>query len=278
MGCRNGQANYSQAQYSVLVDRGAHAILNAHSSLHHVAEASVFHCQALRGRPCCVWQIELMPVRTRNRPDNGGRIYGSAVPTIGHRPSKKRDDNSYPTRIPDLIFPFMYFANRMNPELECLHQFMPGQRMLESAFITSIDCRFPYDSPIKWRRAVNNASAISANATFMVIHELCRPPKRVDISEARAREILHYLLTHYRHPLLRILRPAIESHLQGRPLPVSKAKHLMRDVACHPGQYNALSICYFSCDDKAGLLDPIYDNIIQSWESSSQFCSDRPHV
>ncbi len=140
-----------------------------------------------------------------------------------------------------------------------------SQNMLESEFIASIDCRFPYGRPIKWRRVVSQSSAISANAAFMVIHEVCRPPRHVKLPEARTREILHFLLKRFRHPLIRILMPAIDSHIQGKNLPVSKAANLMRQVAKYPHQYNALAICYLSCNDKNGTLEPIYERIVGDW-------------
>jgi len=102
----------------------------------------------------------------------------------------------------------------------------------------------------------------------MVIHELCRPPRSAKPSEECAREILGHLLKRFKHPLLHSLQPVIESHIQGKYLPVAKAANLMRQVARHPGQYNALSICYFSCNDKFGLLEPIYDRIVSDWASA----------
>jgi len=49
--------------------------------------------------------------------------------------------------------------------------------VIESEFIASIDCAFPYLAPVKWRRTVAAALNLSPNSVFMVVHELCRPPK-----------------------------------------------------------------------------------------------------
>jgi hypothetical protein len=102
----------------------------------------------------------------------------------------------------------------------------------------------------------------------MVIHELCRPPRSVKLPEAQARRILLHLRKRFKHPLLLALMPVIESHIQGKNLPVSRAAYFMRQVARYPGQYNALSICYFSADDKGGVLEPVYENVIRAWATA----------
>lgn len=39
----------------------------------------------------------------------------------------------------------------------------------------------------------------------------------------------------------------------------------MRKVAAYPGQYNALALCYFSADDRAGLLDRLHEQVLTKW-------------
>lgn len=137
--------------------------------------------------------------------------------------------------------------------------------MQEHEFISSIDCCFPYEAPLKWSRIVVRAPRISPNAAFMVLHEICRPPQRIDLSEQKARLIIEHLYRHFRHPLKHVLQKAIEAHITGKELSQEKAGYLMRKVASYPGQYNALSICYFSANDKQGRLDDLYDQITERW-------------
>ena len=137
--------------------------------------------------------------------------------------------------------------------------------MQEHEFITSIDCCFPYDDPLAWRRIVVLAPRISPNAAFMVLHELCRPPRSIDLPEKNARHIMKHLYRHFRHPLKSTISKAINAHITGQNLSVEKAGHLMRKVGAFPGQYNALSICHFSADDRMGKLDDLYDRIIENW-------------
>nr|WP_143023968.1 hypothetical protein [Pseudomonas benzenivorans] len=137
--------------------------------------------------------------------------------------------------------------------------------MQEHEFISKIDCCFPYKAPMEWRRIVLRAPRVSSNAAFMVVHELCRPPRSIDLPEKKARLIIEHLYRHFKHPLKSVLGKAIEAHITGKKLSVEKAGHLMRKVAAYPGQYNALSICYFSANDKQGKLDGLYDQIADNW-------------
>ncbi len=140
-----------------------------------------------------------------------------------------------------------------------------GLAMQEHEFISSIDCSFPYKAPVEWRRIVVRAPRISSNAALMVVYELCRPPRSVDLPKEKTRLILEHLYRHFRHPLKSVLGRAIEAHITGKELSVEKAGHLMRKVAAYPGQYNVLSICYSSANDKQGKLDELYDQITESW-------------
>jgi hypothetical protein len=137
--------------------------------------------------------------------------------------------------------------------------------MSESEFIERIDCRFPYRRQMEWRRLSARAARISANAAFMVVHEACRPPRSVELGADQARAIVSHLRRRFRHPLLRVLAPAIQAHISGRELRPSKAASLMRKVAAHADQYNALALCYLCADDSAGVLDQIYNQVVSKW-------------
>lgn len=142
--------------------------------------------------------------------------------------------------------------------------------MTEADFIEQIDCCFPYSSPFKWRRAVATALRISPNATFMVIHELCRPPMWDKESSAQRIAIWVHLSKRFRHPLAKKLSPIIDAQLSNNEVTVAKAIKGMQLVRNWPSQYNALSICYFACNDDKGIADRIFESIIDEWKNGSR--------
>lgn len=141
--------------------------------------------------------------------------------------------------------------------------------MTETEFVEGIDCRFPYKNPLKWRRLVAQAPRISSNAAFMVLHELCRPPSSVSVSYAEREKIFEHLANRFHHPLLSGLRPLILTVMRGELVSVSAAVAAMRRVARYPSQYNMLAICYFSCNDRNGRLDDLYESIVTKWSMSN---------
>lgn len=140
--------------------------------------------------------------------------------------------------------------------------------MNEADFISSIDCAFPYGRPLQWRRLSASAARISSDAAFMVLHEVCRLPASRRVEHAQRLAIIGHLRRRFRHPALRIVDPAVDSYLNGKRLRPSTAATLMRRVAPHRGQFNALAICYFSADDRLGALERTYQEIVRQWTSS----------
>ena len=137
--------------------------------------------------------------------------------------------------------------------------------MSETEFIKQIDCRFPYYRTVEWRRLSAKAARISSNAAFMVVHEVCRPPRSTELSPRQATAIVRHLHRRFRHPLCRVLAPVIQAYVTGNALRPSKAACLMRKVAAYPGQYNALGLCYFSADDSAGSLERLHERVLSKW-------------
>lgn len=99
----------------------------------------------------------------------------------------------------------------------------------------------------------------------MVVHEACRPPKSIELAAGQAKAIVSHLKRRVRHPLWRILEPAINAHISGAELRPSTAAFLMRKVAAYPDEYNALALCYFSANDRAGVLDRVYNHVVEKW-------------
>jgi hypothetical protein len=139
--------------------------------------------------------------------------------------------------------------------------------MSEVEFVERIDCQFPYFSPLRWRRLCAQAPAISPNAAFMVIHEVCRPPRSIKLPSRSAASMLEHLYRRFRHPLRHVVEPAIRAHLSGRQLSESQAASLMRKVGAFPHQYNALAVCYLSATDRTGKLEHIRHRVVASWSN-----------
>jgi hypothetical protein len=140
--------------------------------------------------------------------------------------------------------------------------------MSETDFISLIDCAIPYDKPVVWKRLVTLAPRISSNTAFMVVHEVCRVPLSRAISRAQSENILKHLFRRFRHPALRVLRPAIEAYLEGTSLRSVQASALMRRVAPYRNEYNALALCYFSAQDtERGDMERTYQSIVSEWKA-----------
>jgi hypothetical protein len=140
--------------------------------------------------------------------------------------------------------------------------------MTEPEFIRQIDCDFPYASALKWRKILKSSVSFSANATFMVLHELCRPPKSATSSSSQRKVIRQHLYKYFRHPLKSRLEKIITSQINGKKVSIAVAAKAMRYVASHPNQYNALAICYFSCNDKNNYIEQLHEGIIEKWRNA----------
>lgn len=138
--------------------------------------------------------------------------------------------------------------------------------MNEVEFIDSIDCQFPYDTEEKWRHLITQGVSISPNSAFMILHEVCRPPRPIDHNVLKV--ILKQWCQQFPHPLVEIVLPAAESMINGKELPVANCLDIMRIVAAYKGQYNALSIPYFACDDTNGEAEHLRQTIITAWSKS----------
>lgn len=137
--------------------------------------------------------------------------------------------------------------------------------MTETEFIESIDCSFPYNSEAEWRPLIELGTSISPNAAFMVLHELCRPPTGIAVPKARIEAILDCWNQHFKHPLVGQVLPAAKAMIDGQTIAVDTALRTMRVVAAYRGQYNALSIPYFACDDVDGRAEELRLEITNAW-------------
>ncbi len=137
--------------------------------------------------------------------------------------------------------------------------------MTESEFIRSIDCQLPYGNLELVRSLIEQAKGISCNAVFMVLHEICRPPRREQIDLNARLELLAVWSQAVEHSLNNTLLPIAESIIRGDDVTPGVAAKAMREVAQFPNQHNALAISYFSCDDVDGEVEALHQTITSAW-------------
>ena len=137
--------------------------------------------------------------------------------------------------------------------------------MDEIQFIKSIDASFPYDDEEKWMDLIIKGGQVSENASFMVLHEICRAPKEV-AAELRLK-MLYEWDKRYTHPIKELVLASGKAIIEGRDIPVETAMDYLIQISKFKGLYNALAIVYFSCDDMDGNVDDLYNQIINVWEN-----------
>jgi hypothetical protein len=141
--------------------------------------------------------------------------------------------------------------------------------MNEEEFIGSIDCCFPYTDPMKWKKVINTAIGISDNACFMVLHELCRPPRSSKVKYEAKLKIFNYLAKRFKHPLVTLLKRIILSMLKAERVPVGVALSGMKMVSAYRSQYSALAICLFSANCCTNKAEAFYERIVFQWENKA---------
>ena len=139
--------------------------------------------------------------------------------------------------------------------------------MEEAEFIEHISCRFPYGDLSAARELAVQACAISPNAAFAVADEVSRPPRGETASPELQAQVFAVLERGIAHPLASPVLSAARRLAAGEELSVPETVFLLRQIARYPGQYAALSIAYFGCDDEAGVADEEQERIRQSWDA-----------
>ncbi len=137
--------------------------------------------------------------------------------------------------------------------------------MNEIEFIENIDACFPYRDQEKAKEIIKSGSVLSANASFMVLHEICRAPNEIEP------ELLFKYLEKWEevnnHPLKEIVVISAKALINESYIPNPQAIEAMNIVQQYKNQYNALSIVYFSAREESEELDRIYDEITDSWKN-----------
>jgi hypothetical protein len=137
---------------------------------------------------------------------------------------------------------------------------------LEAEFISEIDCRFPYESEARWTELIERGVAISPNAAFMVLHEICIPPRSAKMTPAQLKRMVAHWRQRFEHPIANLVAEAAVARIDGDDLTVEDAIDRMHKVASHRNLYAALAILSMSCDEVDGEVDVVYEAIIQGWK------------
>ncbi|WP_298561656.1 hypothetical protein [uncultured Aliiroseovarius sp.] len=138
--------------------------------------------------------------------------------------------------------------------------------MSEVDFADLIDCRFPYDDRDAAVALMDQANAISPNASFMVLEELSRPLASEEVTKETRLELIQEWSKRTKHPLASPMAEMALTMAHGKFCSVEKALVRMEQISHFAGLYAGLNIGYFSCDDVDGLVDQANERIRAQWE------------
>lgn len=140
----------------------------------------------------------------------------------------------------------------------------------EKPFEASFDARFPYENASA-STLIREGWAISLNAAFCVLEELCRPPHPPTVSNVRLRELVSEWAAGPDHPLKAPVLRAANALIDDTRLDWKEGVELMRQVGSYDGQRAALAIAYFAsdCDSVEGdeALSETDTLIREQWEA-----------
>jgi hypothetical protein len=134
----------------------------------------------------------------------------------------------------------------------------------EIEFIESIDACFPYADEQQLRSLIKLGAQISDNTAYMVLNEICSAPN--EVSPEIQLQMLSEWENSFDHPVKGLVVESGRAIINGTNIPVQKAIKYLNKISKFKGNYNALSIVYFSCDDSEGQVDDVYNQIIKMWE------------
>lgn len=139
----------------------------------------------------------------------------------------------------------------------------------EADFISAIDCCFPYEDTARATELIEEACSISADAAFMVVHELARRPCSSKVVDSVCLALLEQLDHRFSHPLKDMVLNVARRMVRRQSLPFEEFTKCMHQVACHRGQYNALAVIYFACNDDYCLAaaDELHEAILARWRA-----------
>lgn len=138
----------------------------------------------------------------------------------------------------------------------------------ESEFIDAVHHAFPYDDAALATALTRQALHISANAAFMVLHEVLFPPEESTSAGAGAgaRAALDVLNASMSHPLKGALLSVAERLRAGERLSLEEVANLLRRIESFHGQYNALAIGYRAYAGTMPGVGKLYTSILGRWQ------------
>jgi hypothetical protein len=143
--------------------------------------------------------------------------------------------------------------------------------LTEQEFVDSFDTKFPYSNKEAASALIQQGWALSPNAAFFVLHEICRPPRGVEIET----DSQHYFVSEWSeagdHPLKPLLMGCAAALIDEVPMPWEKAVEAMQQIGAYDGQYAALSIAYFAGDSSSSEGDKALEDtdavIRRKWDA-----------
>ena len=140
--------------------------------------------------------------------------------------------------------------------------------MGEGEFLDRIDCQFPYSDRERALALAAEAVAISPNAAFAVVYEVCYVPGGAHADVETRHEVLARIEKNLPHPLRRVILPVARDVVDGKRLGSAERIALMRKVAPFRDQYAALQIALHAQDPdepEDDEPDRVYDEILATW-------------
>lgn len=141
----------------------------------------------------------------------------------------------------------------------------------EIPFEASFDGTFPYEDGPKASALIEQGWAISLNAAFCVLYEICLlPSPEEDVSRERRHELVREWAAGPEHPLKAPLLRCAAALINCACLPWQEGIDLMRRVGEYPGQRAALGIAYFASDSEScegdRALTVVDNEVRQGWD------------
>jgi len=141
----------------------------------------------------------------------------------------------------------------------------------EREFLGEIDCRFPYNDEARWKSLVNRGIAISPNAAFAVLYEICAPgaPGPDSPKAALLIQILEYWKSHFDHPAIDIVMPSTLALINRDERTEKDTIAAMQRLMDFPGLDFALNILNYACDDTDGRVERTWRAVGNHWQAAS---------
>lgn len=137
----------------------------------------------------------------------------------------------------------------------------------ENNFFEKIHCRFPYHDKELSLQLIEEGVSLSTDLAFKIIEELARITRgdRKGLEDGYLQDLLRITSSKFEHPIKEMIVDVAKKMIDSEGITVDEALLKLENVRNFPGQYSALSILYFSCNDKKEKLEPIWKDIINKW-------------